>query len=1126
MTLFRSVVGKCALGLTIASILGICISANAASALPGKPTAGPFLDGQLPTTAPSISSSYEAVVAFTNLLFMNPMGLTSIPGSTRLAVWEREGKVWAFENDPAVTEKTLLLDLSVQCQGWGNSGLFSLAFHPGYVTNGWTFVYYTWVQPGTVVGDLNTEPPEQSPGNYRDRVSRFTLLTAEPPALDTEVILIDQITDSAFHSGGSLFFHPSDGFLYWCNGDDHRGATQVIDQNLLSGVFRIDVDQRGGAISHPIPRQPNRGVTANYFIPNDNPFVGDPNALEEFYALGLRNPYRMSVDPQTRRIFIGDVGNNSREEINVIEAADPGGLNFQWPKVEGAGGVLNPPYVGVSKGPLLDYMRIEGRCVIGGFVYRGAEFADELEGRYIFGDNSTRAIWALDESTLPPSKILLATFPLGPGPAPHYQYQGLSSFGLDDRGELYMCQLSSTAGRIYKLARRSPPPPGDPFPALLSETGVFSDTPNLLPSSNLIPYEVNSPLWSDGADKKRWFTIPKNTTIGFSPSGEWSFPAGSLFVKHFEMTPDPLNPAASPYRLETRLLLRAAEGGVFGATYKWRADNSDAELVENPLDKTIAIETAAGLREQVWHYPSPSECLQCHTPASRGVLGPNTRQLNREYQYPSGITVNQLRAYDEIGLFYPALSSTDPESLPRLAHVTNTTASLELRARSYLDSNCSHCHRPGAARTYWDARFETPLELSGVLNGPVSQSFDIAGAKTIVPGHPQQSIILHRAGSLAFSVAMPPLAKNVLDMNAIALLAEYIGSLPDTTNSLPAGWSHADIGPVAAPASISYSSDALNVIADAGEIYGTQDAFSYIYQELDGDGEISARVASISGYTWARTGLMIRSSLDDGAPHAYACLGNREGVCFFYRTEQDGSTTGPRLLGNTAPLYVRIARKGNLFTGYRSSDGVNWLEIESATIEMPSKVYIGFASTGRAEIGSFIIDRIHTVNVPPLNVPPRVTLHAKANENAAVAGPLLLSAAPEDVDGYILMVEFFQGSLRLGQATTPPFELLVHNTSGFHEFSVRAYDNLGALTSSSVIPMEIQPLEISLANPSGAGAELQVHHLGNDSIRYLTESSLNLIDWFPVATNTPMDGSVSITLPTTETAGFYRVRTQ
>jgi glucose/arabinose dehydrogenase len=112
-----------------------------------------------------------------------------------------------------------------------------------------------------------------------------------------------------------MFFHPVNGFLYVTNGDDERGANnQRINVSLHSGVLRIDVDQRGGSISHPIPRQPVNGTTANYYIPNDNPFVGQAGVLEEFFCIGLRSPHRMTYDPVSSRIFIGDVGQGAREE--------------------------------------------------------------------------------------------------------------------------------------------------------------------------------------------------------------------------------------------------------------------------------------------------------------------------------------------------------------------------------------------------------------------------------------------------------------------------------------------------------------------------------------------------------------------------------------------------------------------------------------------------------------------------------------------------------------------------------------------------------------------------------------------------------------------------------------------
>jgi hypothetical protein len=124
-----------------------------------RPGVGAFLNGTMPETAPAISGNWSAVVAFTNLLFTNAIGLAPVPGSDRLCVWEREGRAWTFENSPDTARKKLMLDIHNQCQGWDDSGLLGIAFHPGFVTNHFVFVYYTWVRPGTVVGDpLNRTP--------------------------------------------------------------------------------------------------------------------------------------------------------------------------------------------------------------------------------------------------------------------------------------------------------------------------------------------------------------------------------------------------------------------------------------------------------------------------------------------------------------------------------------------------------------------------------------------------------------------------------------------------------------------------------------------------------------------------------------------------------------------------------------------------------------------------------------------------------------------------------------------------------------------------------------------------------------------------------------------------------
>src|SRR2546425_5082850 len=134
--------------------------------------------------------------------------------------------------------------------------------------------------------------------------------------------------------------------------------------------------------------------------------------------------------------------------------------------------------------------------------------------------------------------------------------------------------------RISPFLNMPPTAVGD-LPRLLSQTGAFADLAALKPSAGLIPYELNVAFWSDGADKQRWIALPGRTKIAFAPTGEWTFPPGTVFVKHFDMPADASR--QKPRRLETRLLVCAADGGVYGASYKWRADQSDADLVTDPI---------------------------------------------------------------------------------------------------------------------------------------------------------------------------------------------------------------------------------------------------------------------------------------------------------------------------------------------------------------------------------------------------------------------------------------------------------------------------------------------------------------------------------------------------------------
>jgi len=317
---------------------------------------------------------------------------------------------------------------------------------------------------------------------------------------------------------------------------------------------------------------------------------------------------------------------------------------------------------------------------------------------------------------------------------------------------------------------------GAALPRLLSQTGAFKRLRDLSPSAGLIPYDLIVPFWSDGAEKSRWISVPRGQKIKFAPAGEWAFPRGTVFVKHFELPTDETNPSRKR-RLETRLLVCDDSGGVYGACYKWRPDNSDAELLITNLTEAVAIKTATGVRTQMWYYPSSKDCLTCHTPIAGYVLGVKTRQLNRDFTYPSGFTDNELRVWNRLGLFNTNLTGVKLESFPRLAALEDTRRSLEERARSYLDANCAHCHRPQGTVAYFDARYDTPLAQQDIVDGRVLIDERVDGARVIAPHDIWRSILFMRANTVdAFK--MPPLARNTIDTRGMELLRQWIESLP------------------------------------------------------------------------------------------------------------------------------------------------------------------------------------------------------------------------------------------------------------------------------------------------------------------------------------------------------------
>jgi uncharacterized repeat protein (TIGR03806 family) len=323
------------------------------------------------------------------------------------------------------------------------------------------------------------------------------------------------------------------------------------------------------------------------------------------------------------------------------------------------------------------------------------------------------------------------------------------------------------------------------LPRLLSQTGAFADTARLLPAKGLVPYEIVFPFWSDGAMKSRWMALPAEGKIGFSPTGEWTFPKGTVFVKHFELPTDEFRPEVRR-RLETRLLVCDAEGGVYGAAYKWRPDNRDAELLNSNLLEAIVVRTPAGLRTQNWYYPSRQDCLVCHTRNAGLVLGVKTRQMNCDCRFPSGKTDNELRAWNRFGFFAANLQEPESARYPKLVRADDASQPLEERVRSYLDANCAHCHRPGGTVAYFDARYDTPLSRQNLVGGPVLLDEGIDGARAVAPKDIWRSILFLRVTSMD-ALKMPPLAHEVADQSGAALLRRWIEAMPGQSVLPPPG---------------------------------------------------------------------------------------------------------------------------------------------------------------------------------------------------------------------------------------------------------------------------------------------------------------------------------------------------
>jgi uncharacterized repeat protein (TIGR03806 family) len=453
------------------------------------------------------------------------------------------------------------------------------------------------------------------------------------------------------------------------------------------------------------------------------------------------------------------------------------------------------------------------------------------------------------------------------------------------------------------------------IPPLLSETGVYTNTPGRSPAAGLIPYAPNTPLWSDNAVKSRYLAVPNSggpitpgQQISFLPTNSWSFPQGTVFVKNFDLVVNQTNASVPLRRLETRLLVRDINGAVYGVTYKWRPDDSDADLLTTSSNEVIQITNSTGLINQTWYYPSPADCLTCHTPVANYVLGINTRQLNGNLTYPAtGVTDNQLRTLNRLGLFNPAFDEAGITNFEYLSALTNVTASLQQRARSYLDANCAQCHQPGGTGITFDARYDTPLAQQHITNYPAAFSLGYDNACIVKSQDVWRSMIWERMNTTNASTKMPSLARNLIDTNGVAVMAGWINSLPGTPALAP---------PVIAPNGGSYLGSIAVTLSPPG-------ANATVYYTLDGSLPTTNSLLYSSPFTLKSSSTVTADAFQTGYVNSVSAS-----ALFFV---QPLNFTSESWLANQQFQMAFSGATGSNYVLQATTNFVNWTSISTNT---------------------------------------------------------------------------------------------------------------------------------------------------------------------------------------------------
>ena len=414
-----------------------------------------------------------------------PVAMVQVPGvMSRWFVLTQAGVLTEYSDGDLFSKIGTFLDLTdkVTTTYLGQPaefGALGIAFHPDFQINKQVYIYYT---------------TEEAGAKYVSRLSKFISNdggnTLDPAS--EEILLSLELTAGA-HVGGNLAFGP-DEFLYLGTGDGGSYSTAQNLDSLKGKILRIDVD-----------------AGTPYGIPADNPWANG-GGRPEIYALGFRNPWRWSFDRETGELWLGDVGQSLWEEINRVDKAG----NYGWSIKEGNHCVESTPCDTPNIiDPIVEYGHEGGSAaVVGGYVYRGSGIPS-LRGTYVYIDQISGRLWGIfyDKNGVAQPEIILEAG------------VGYVSMAEGNDGELYLLHYASIDRLVPQDSVTS-----DTFPKKLSETGCVDANNPTKPAQGLIPYDVNIPLWSDGATKERWMALPDGSAIHIDADGDWQFPVGRRIV--------------------------------------------------------------------------------------------------------------------------------------------------------------------------------------------------------------------------------------------------------------------------------------------------------------------------------------------------------------------------------------------------------------------------------------------------------------------------------------------------------------------------------------------------------------------------------------------------------------------